>query len=63
MEGVSIVFVEKKFFRLDLKGSRESFFWRGRGRAFHVEGLKTEKAQESKVESGTRNQEAESIRS
>ena len=38
-------------FRLDLNVSRESFCWRGRGRSFHVDGPKTEKAQEPTVES------------
>ena len=36
---------------------------RGRGRSSHVDGLKTEKAQEPTAESGVRNLEAESIRS
>ena len=37
-------FWEKNVFRLDLNESREGFCWRGRGRSFHVDGLKTEKA-------------------
>ena len=36
--------LKKKVFRLDLKESQECFLRRGRGRAFHVEGPKTEKA-------------------
>ena len=43
--------------------SREGFYWRGKGRSFHVDGLKTEKVLEPTVESGARNLEAESIRS
>ena len=41
----------EKILRLDLKESTEGFFWRERGRSFHEEGQKTEKAQESTVES------------
>ena len=40
----------KKVLGLDLKESREGFFRRGRGRTFHVEWLKMEKAREPKVE-------------
>ena len=36
--------------RLDLKESKEGFCRRGRGRSFHVDGQKTEKAQELTVE-------------
>ena len=45
--------------------SLEGFYWRGRGRSFHVDGLKTEKGQEPavEIESGARNLVAESIRS
>ena len=42
--------------------SREGFYWRGKGRSFHVDGPKTEKVLEPTVESGARNLEAESIR-
>ena len=34
-----------------MNGSREGFCWRGRGRSFHVDGLKTEKAWGPAVES------------
>ena len=34
-----------------MNGSREGFCWRGRGRSFHVDGLKTEKARGPTVES------------
>ena len=37
---------------LHLNKSREGFCWRGRGRSFHVGGLKTEMVQEPTVESG-----------
>ena len=37
--------------RLDLKETRESFFWRGRGRSVHVQGLMMEIARERPVES------------
>ena len=49
----------------DFKESREDFCQRGRGRSFYAEGPKTEKAREPTVDStyGTRNLEAESIRS
>ena len=43
--------------------SREGFCRRGRGRSFHVDGPKTEKAREPTVESGVRNLEAESMKS
>ena len=47
-------FGKKNVFRLEMKESREDFFWRGRGRGrgrtFHIEGLKTEKAREPNVE-------------
>ena len=39
-------FGKRKIFRLDLNESREGFCWTGRGRSFHVDGLKTEKARE-----------------
>ena len=55
-------FCEKKSFRSDLNESRDGFCRRGRGRSFHVDGPKTEKAREPTVESGVRNLEAESIR-
>ena len=42
---------------------RNPFCRRGRGRSFHVDGSKTEKAREPTVESGARNLEAGSIRS
>ena len=38
--------VEKGMFRGWIYESREGFFWRGRGKSFDVEELKTEKAQE-----------------
>jgi len=34
-----------------MKESRDGFCWRRRGKSFHVEGLKTEKALEPVVES------------
>ena len=37
--------------KFDLKESRESFCRRGRGRSFHVEGPKTERARKPRVES------------
>ena len=43
--------------------AREGFCRRGRGRSFHVDGLKTEMVQEPTMESGVRNLEVESIRS
>ena len=48
-------FGKKNVFRLEMKESREDFFWRGRGRGrtFHIEGLKTEKAREPNVERGS----------
>ena len=52
--------LEKNVLNLDLNEAREGFFWRGRGRSFHVQGPKMEKANSGK--SGTRNLEAESIR-
>ena len=54
---------KKKKKGLHLNKSREGFCRRGRGRSFHVDGPKTEKAREPTVESGARNLEAESIRS
>ena len=44
-------FWKRNIFRLHFNESRESFCQRGRGRSFHVVGLKMEKAQESTVES------------
>ena len=44
-------FGKRNVFRLDLKQSREGYFRRGRGRTFPVDGPKTEKAPEPKVES------------
>ena len=44
-------FGKRSVFRLHLKESREGFCRRGRGRSFHVEGPKTEKAREPTVES------------
>ena len=51
--------------RFDGKESREGFCRIGRGKSFHVEGPKTEKAREPTVEikSGARNLESESTRS
>ena len=47
--GRSIV-LGKDILRFDLNESRDGFCGRGRGRSFHVEGLKTEKAWEPTVE-------------
>ena len=44
-------FSENKCFRLHLNESREGFCRRGRGRSFHTDGPKTEKARELTVES------------
>ena len=44
-------FRKSNVFRLDLNESREGFYRRGRGRSFHVDGPKTEKAREPTVES------------
>ena len=44
-------FGTRNVFRLHLNVSREGFRRRGRGRSFHVDGPKTEKAQEPAVES------------
>ena len=55
--------VLEKVLRLDLKNTREGVCWRGWWRLFHVKGLKMEKVQEPTEMSGTRNLEAESIRS
>ena len=44
-------FGEKHVFRLHFNESREDFCRRGRGRSFHVDGPKTEKAREPTVES------------
>ena len=45
-----LLFWRKKCLDVWLKESREGFCRRGRGRSFHVEGPKTEKARESTVE-------------
>ena len=42
---------KRNVFRLDLNESREGLCRRGRGRSFHVDGPKTEKAREPAVES------------
>ena len=44
-------FGKRHVFRLHLHESREGFCQRGRGRSFHVDGPKTEKAREPTVES------------
>ena len=44
-------FVKRDGFRLDLNDSREGFCQTERGRSFHADGAKTEKVQESTVES------------
>ena len=44
-------FRKRNVFRLDLNESREGFCRRGRGRSFHVDGPKTEKARKPTVES------------
>ena len=44
-------FGKRNVFRLDLNESREGFCQRGRGRSFHVDGPKTEKAKEPTAES------------
>ena len=41
---------KRNVFRLDLNESRQNFCRRGRGRSFHVDGPKTEKAREPTVE-------------
>ena len=43
-------FGKGKVFRLHLTESREGFCQRGRGRSFHADGPKTEKAREPTVE-------------
>ena len=43
--------MKRNVFRLQLSESREGFCQRGRGRSFHVDGPKTEKAREPTVES------------
>ena len=48
---------KKKVFRLDLNESREGFCRRGRGRSFHVDGPKTEKAREPTVDSQQQQQQ------
>ena len=55
-------FGKRNVFRLDFNESREGFCQKGRGRSFHVDGLKTEKAWGTNSgESGVKNLEAESI--
>ena len=49
--GRSTILGKINLFRLDLNESREGFCRRGRGRSFHVNGPKTEKAREPAVES------------
>ena len=49
-------FGEINVFRLHLNESREGFRQRGRGRPFHVDGLKTQKAWEPTVESDVRSE-------
>ena len=44
-------FWKRNVFRLDLNESRKGFCCRGRGRSFHVDGPRTEKAREPTVES------------
>ena len=44
-------FGKRNVLRFDLNESREGFCRRGRGRSFHVDGPKTEKAREPAVES------------
>ena len=44
-------FGKRNVFRSDLNEAREGFCRRGRGRSFHVDGPKTEKAREPTVES------------
>ena len=52
-----------QFSEKNLNESREGFCQRGRGRSFHIDGPKTEKAREPTVESGARNLVAGSMRS
>ena len=49
--GRSTILGKISIFRLYLNESREGFWRRGRGRSFHVDGPKTEKAREPTVES------------
>ena len=49
--GGSVALEKRNVLRLNFKESREGFFRRGRGRSFHVEQPKTEKAREPTVES------------
>ena len=46
-----VFFGEKKVLRLNLNESRDGFCRGGRGRSFHVDGPKTEKAREPTLES------------
>ena len=43
-------FGKRNVLRFELKESREGFCRKGRARSFHVQGLKTDKAQEPAVE-------------
>lgn len=43
--------LEKRKFMLDFNEFMEGFFWRGKGRSLHADGLKTKKVQEPTVES------------
>ena len=57
-------FGKRNVFRLDLNESRKGFCRRGRGRSFHVDGPRTQKARGTNSgESGARNLEIKSIRS
>ena len=57
-------FGKRNVFRLDLNESRKAFCQKVRGRSFHVDGQKTEKAWGTNSgESGVKNLEPESIRS
>ena len=49
--GQAYNFGKRNVFRLDLNESRESFCRRGKGRSFHLDGPKREKAREPTVES------------
>ena len=58
-----LLFWKKKRFLVGFERVQRGFLSERRGRSFHVDGPKTEKAREPKVESGARNLEAVSIRS
>ena len=49
--GGSVVLGKRSVFRLHLHEAREGFCWRGRGKAFHADGPKTEKVWEPTAES------------